>query len=52
MTAPPRNPKRGDIWQDGRRIYGVCHRCGALIRWNKPLVGSLHLCNDDGGERD
>lgn len=31
----------------GNAIYGKCSRCGKLIRWNKWLFGSLHVCEPD-----
>lgn len=29
------------------RLYGRCAACGQVIRVNKPLLGSLHLCTID-----
>jgi hypothetical protein len=28
----------------GRSIYEVCGTCGSIIRLNKPIIGSLHIC--------
>lgn len=41
---------------DGK-LFGICHDCGKLIRWNKPLLGSLHFCSSawemaDKGDSD
>lgn len=32
----------------GGKIYAVCSMCGRLIRINKPIFGSLHICYEDG----
>lgn len=24
--------------------YGVCQDCGSLVRIDKPILGSMHLC--------
>lgn len=29
----------------GNKIYAFCGECGSLVRVNKPIVGSLHLCS-------
>jgi len=29
------------------KIYMECTKCGKLIRTNKPILGSLHICNND-----
>ena len=28
----------------GGKIYETCGRCGKLVRLNKPIFGSLHVC--------
>ncbi len=28
----------------GNGIYETCSYCGRLVRLNKPMLGSLHLC--------
>lgn len=28
---------------DGK-LYAVCPDCGQLVRINKPIIGSLHVC--------
>ena len=35
----------GEIRQLGRKAYGLCADCGRLVRIDKPVLGSLHLCN-------
>lgn len=27
------------------KLYGICNKCNRLVRINKPIIGSLHLCN-------
>ena len=36
--------KPGEIVLSGGKLYGLCPKCGKLVRINKPLLGSLHLC--------
>lgn len=33
----------GITWQAGK-AYGVCADCKSVVRLNKPLFGSLHVC--------
>jgi len=40
--------KPGDIFSNKSRLYSVCAQCGSLVRINKPLFGSLHLCSIPG----
>lgn len=28
----------------GNKIYGICLDCGKLVRINKPIIGSVHIC--------
>jgi hypothetical protein len=28
----------------GAKLFGRCLNCGGIIRLDKPLLGSLHLC--------
>ena len=28
----------------GARLYALCRGCRTVIRLNKPIVGSVHLC--------
>jgi len=32
------------IWFIGKKIYGLCGKCDKVVRINKPLFGSFHLC--------
>lgn len=34
----------GVLYENGRRLYSVCPKCRSLVRLNKPLFGSLHVC--------
>jgi len=29
------------------KIYEVCGVCGEIIRWDKPIIGSMHICLSD-----
>lgn len=31
----------------GNKIYGTCPVCYKFIQINKPVVGSLHVCNTE-----
>ena len=31
-------------WVIGRTIYCQCARCNKVVRVNKPIIGSMHLC--------
>ena len=31
--------------QVGHKLYAHCPACGGLVRANKPIIGSLHLCS-------
>ena len=31
----------------GNKIYDVCQKCGELVKINKFLFGSMHLCVSD-----
>lgn len=28
------------------RLYGCCAACGSIVRLDKPINGSLHICTD------
>lgn len=28
----------------GKQLWARCQHCGALVRLNKPIFGSLHIC--------
>ncbi len=36
-----------DLIIAGSKIYAQCPTCGSLVRINKPLFGSLHICLSD-----
>lgn len=40
MTAP----RRGHLFHARGKLYGRCYDCGGIVRVDKPLLGSLHLC--------
>jgi len=31
----------------GGRLFDVCRDCGGIVRLDKPLFGSLHICTTD-----
>ncbi len=31
----------------GNHLYARCAQCGRIVRLNKPLLGSLHVCTLD-----
>lgn len=35
---------RGKPFIVGNKVMAVCSECGTLVRLDKPLLGSLHLC--------
>lgn len=41
------NLKPGEIREIGGKVYGLCFDCRKLVRVDKPLFGSLHLCVED-----
>lgn len=43
--------RTGETLRFGPRHYGLCSRCGKLIRLNKPIIGSMHFCRVDEEER-
>lgn len=34
----------GEIVRVGNKLYGVCNDCHGIIRIDKPIFGSLHIC--------
>lgn len=36
----------------GRQLWMVREDCDSLVRVNKPLIGSLHLCQSGEDEED
>jgi len=41
-------PKRGELLVVGGKIYALCGDCDSLVRINKPLFGSMHICLTPG----
>ena len=39
--------RKGNLVFVGRGVYGRCNRCGCLVKVNKILFGSLHLCTNN-----
>ena len=37
-------PAPANIFAINGKSYGVCQDCGQLVRIDKPILGSLHLC--------
>ena len=38
------NPKPGELFYVGNKLYGICIDCKEIVRLNKPFLGSLHIC--------
>lgn len=36
----------------GNKLMAVCCNCGKIIRANKPLLGSFHICTTDEEQRE
>ena len=41
--------KPGQVVKIGKALYSRCAECDSLVRVNKPILGSLHLCSYQGG---
>lgn len=39
--------KLGEFRQFGHKVYLRCLGCGKIVRVNKPLIGSFHLCAEE-----
>lgn len=35
---------RGEIIAVGSKLFGLCRDCGSIVRIDKPVLGSFHLC--------
>lgn len=44
MQVTQLNLKPGEIIKIGAHYYGKCGICGRVIRVNRVLTGSLHIC--------
>jgi hypothetical protein len=42
--------RRGEILLLGAKAFRLCANCLQVIRINKPVVGSFHLCKPDEEE--
>ena len=36
--------KPGQVVLIGNKLWGCCYDCRQFIRWDKPIIGSLHVC--------
>jgi len=43
--------KPGEIKVINGKIYGMCSQCESIVRIDKPLIGSLHLCSNTPPEQ-
>ena len=41
-----------ELHRIGTKIYGVCPNCANIVRINKPVFGSLHVCTTDDEKRE
>jgi hypothetical protein len=39
--------KPGHVYEVGGKLMGVCANCEKLIRIDKPIFGSMHVCATD-----
>jgi len=39
--------QRGEIITIGGKLMTICRDCGKLIRMDKPIFGSWHICATD-----
>ena len=44
------NLKDGEIIKVGNKLFGRCARCKKIVRINKPLIGDLHICEEENGQ--
>ncbi len=40
-----RNSIMGKLLKIGNSVYGICSDCGSMVKINKPIIGSLHICS-------
>ncbi len=38
----------GEIVNTGGKLVAMCQECGKIIRLDKPILGSIHLCGSVG----
>jgi hypothetical protein len=36
--------QEGEFVTINGKLYGVCDRCGCIVRIDKPILGALHIC--------
>ena len=44
--------RAGEIVRVGNKLYAVCKECGCIVRINKFLFGSLHVCAEQAAKPD
>jgi len=42
-----KQPELGEIFQVGNKLMGRCAECGQIVRIDKPILGSLHICTEE-----
>ncbi len=45
-------PEIGKITETNGKLYSVCQYCHRLVRLNKPVFGSFHVCASTQEQRD
>lgn len=41
------NIRPGSIFTVGNKLMGMCRDCEKIVRMDKPIFGSLHVCLSD-----
>ena len=47
MSYAPFTMQPGDLVLVGKKLFTLCRTCGKIVRVNKPIVGGLHVCEED-----
>jgi hypothetical protein len=34
----------GRLYEIGGKVFSVCAKCKQIVRMDKPILGSLHIC--------
>jgi hypothetical protein len=50
-TKRLRRMAKGAIVERGNKLYARCGQCATVVRVDKPLVGSMHLCRNSAGSK-